>query len=143
MIFEARGQFREAEASFKLGELRRRAAIKPMLSGAENPPSESSLLLAVDFTILGQARMKARQGRFAEAEVDARRALLSQLKNQGKYSPVDAALHRGAGRHPGRAGPLRRRRATGPRVAGDHPAPLASPRILNRTRSSCRSSAAS
>ena len=30
--------------------------------------------------------MKARQGRLAEAEVDARRALLSQLKNQGKYN---------------------------------------------------------
>ena len=88
MIFEARGQFREAEASFKLGEQRRRAAIKPMLSGAENPPSESSLLLAVDLTTLGLARTKSRQGRFAEAEVDVRRALLSQLKNQGKYSPV-------------------------------------------------------
>ena len=32
--------------------------------------------------------MKARQGRLAEAEVDARRALLSQLKNQGKYNPA-------------------------------------------------------
>ncbi|WP_342804248.1 CHAT domain-containing protein [Bradyrhizobium sp. CSA112] len=87
MLFEARGQFREAEASFKLGELRRRAGIKGLL-GSEHPPSESSLVLAVDFTVLSQARVKARQGRFAEAEVDARRALLSQLKNQGKYSPV-------------------------------------------------------
>ena len=32
--------------------------------------------------------MKARQGRLAEAEVDARRALLSRLKDQGKYNPV-------------------------------------------------------
>ena len=31
--------------------------------------------------------MKLRQGRFAEAEVDARRALLSRLKDQGKYNP--------------------------------------------------------
>ena len=30
-LFETRGQFREAEASFKLGELRRRAAIKGLL----------------------------------------------------------------------------------------------------------------
>ena len=87
MLFEARGQFREAEASFKLGELRKRAAIKGLL-GSEYPPSESSLVLAVDFTVLSQARTKSRQGRFAEAEVDARRALLSQLKNQGKYSAV-------------------------------------------------------
>jgi CHAT domain-containing protein len=87
MLAEARGQFRDAEAAYKIGELRKRAAIKPMLT-AENPPSESSMLLAVDFTVLSQARMKARQGRFGEAEVDARRALLSQLKNQGKYNAV-------------------------------------------------------
>ncbi len=31
--------------------------------------------------------MKARQGRLAEAEVDARRALLSRLKDNGKYHP--------------------------------------------------------
>jgi len=85
MIFEARGQFRDAEASYRLGESRKRAAIKPML-GVEHPPSETSLVVAVDFTVLSQARTKARQGRFAEAEVDARRALLSQLKNQGKYA---------------------------------------------------------
>src|SRR5215211_6223105 len=87
MIFEARGQYRDAETSQKVAELRRRAAIKPLL-GSESPPSESSMLLAVDFHILSQARVKTRQGRFAEAEVDARRALLSQLKNQGKYNPV-------------------------------------------------------
>jgi CHAT domain-containing protein len=86
MIFEARGQFREAEASYRLGEQRKRAGIKGLL-GSENPPSESSLLAAVDFAILSQARMKARQGRLAEAEVDARRALLSRLKDEGKYNP--------------------------------------------------------
>ena len=32
--------------------------------------------------------MKSQQGRFAEAEVDARRALLSRLKDQGKYNPA-------------------------------------------------------
>ena len=87
IIFEARGQFREAEASYKLAEQRKRAAIKPIL-GSENPPSESVMLAAVDATILSEARMKARQGRFAEAEVDARRALLARLKDQGKYNPT-------------------------------------------------------
>jgi CHAT domain-containing protein len=87
MLFEARGQFRDAEASYKLGEQRKRAAIKGML-GSENPPSESSLLQQVDFTVLSQARMKLRQGRLAEAEVDARRALLARLKDQGKYNPT-------------------------------------------------------
>lgn len=87
MLFEARGQFRDAEASYKLGEQRKRASIKAML-GSENPPSESSLLQGIDFTVLSQARMKARQGRLAEAEVDARRALLSRLKDQGKYNPT-------------------------------------------------------
>lgn len=85
MLFEARGQFREAEASYRIAEQRKRASMKSLLNG-ENPPSESSLLTAVDFTILSQSRMKARQGRFAEAEADARRALLSRLKDQGKFN---------------------------------------------------------
>ena len=32
--------------------------------------------------------MKAKQGRLAEAEVDARGVLLSRLKEQGKYNPM-------------------------------------------------------
>ncbi|PPQ44284.1 CHAT domain-containing protein [Rhodopseudomonas palustris] len=86
LLFEARGQIREAEIAYGLGEQRRRAAIKPLL-GTENPPSESQLLQAVDVTIISQARTKARQGRLAEAEADARRALLSRLKDTGKYNP--------------------------------------------------------
>ncbi|MDB5875933.1 MAG: Tetratricopeptide 2 repeat protein, partial [Ramlibacter sp.] len=87
MIFEARGQFREAEASYKLGEQRKRASVKPILA-SENPPAETIMLQAIDASILSQARMKARQGRLAEAEVDARRALLARLKDQGKYNPT-------------------------------------------------------
>jgi CHAT domain-containing protein len=85
MVFEARGQFREAEASFKLGEQRKRAAVKGLME-SDYPPAETLVLQAIDGTILSQARMKLRQGRFAEAEVDARRALLSRLKDQGKYN---------------------------------------------------------
>ena len=48
-----------------------------------------------------------------------RRALLSRLKNQGKYNPAHAALHDGTGRHPGRAGPLRRSREAWRGVARD------------------------
>jgi CHAT domain-containing protein len=86
LIFEARGQFREAEASYRLGEQRKRAGMKGVLD-SDNPPAETIVLQAIDYTVLSQARMKSRQGRFAEAEVDARRALLSRLKDQGKYNP--------------------------------------------------------
>ena len=42
MIFEARGQFRDAEASYKLGEQRKRAAIKSMLAAPKiRPPSSA------------------------------------------------------------------------------------------------------
>ena len=84
MIAEARGQFADAEAAYRLAEQRRRAAMKVLLA-ADNAPSESYLLQGIDATVLNQARMKARQGRLAEAEVDARRALLSRLKDNGKY----------------------------------------------------------
>jgi len=87
MIFEARGQFGEAEASYRVTEQRKRTAIKALLE-SPNPPSQSTVLQAIDGAILSQARMKGRQGRLAEAEVDARRALLSRLKDTGKYNPV-------------------------------------------------------
>ncbi|WFU38462.1 CHAT domain-containing protein [Bradyrhizobium sp. CB82] len=87
MIFEARGQFSEAEAAYRVAEQRKRAAMKGVLA-TDNPPAETLLLQAIDNAVLSQARMKARQGRLAEAEVDARRALLSRLKDTGKYNPV-------------------------------------------------------
>ncbi len=87
LIFEARGQFIEAEAAYRLAEQRKRAGMKGVLD-TDNPPAETLLLQQIDGTVLSQARMKARQGRLVEAEVDARRALLSRLKDTGKYNPV-------------------------------------------------------
>ncbi|SFH74020.1 CHAT domain-containing protein [Bradyrhizobium sp. Gha] len=87
MIFEARGQFSEAEVSYRLAEQRKRAGMKGIMD-SDNPPAETVVLQSIDFMVLNQARMKARQGRLAEAEVDARRALLSRLKDTGKYNPV-------------------------------------------------------
>jgi CHAT domain-containing protein len=84
IVQEARGELRDAEASYRSAEARRRANIKELLA-SDNPPTESSLLLAIDQITLSVARVEARQGRLAEAEVDARRALLSRLKDQGKY----------------------------------------------------------
>lgn len=84
-IFEARGQYAEAEKSYRLAEKRRRASIKGALS-RPNPPPESQLLQSADLMIVGQSRMKAKQGRLAEAEADARRALLARLSDQGKYN---------------------------------------------------------
>jgi CHAT domain-containing protein len=48
---------------------------------------ETQLLHWADALAVYQARMKARQGRLAEAEADARRTLLARLEDQGKYSP--------------------------------------------------------
>ena len=87
VIFEARGQFAEAEAAYRNAELRKRASTKAILA-SDNAPAETILLQAIDGTVLSQARMKAKQGRLAEAEVDARRALLSRLKDTGKYNSV-------------------------------------------------------
>ena len=87
IVFAATGQYSEAEKSFTLAEQRMRAAFKGILSG-KNPPPEVQLRGTVDNLVLGEARMKAKQGRLAEAEADLRRALLSRLKDLGKYSSV-------------------------------------------------------
>lgn len=86
-IFEARGQYKDAENSYRLAEQRRIASIKGILA-APDPPPESQMRQAADRMVTGQARMKAKQGRLAEAEADARRALLSRLKDDGKYNPT-------------------------------------------------------
>ena len=87
IIFEARGQFRDAEAAYTLAEQRIRASVKGVTS-QKNAPPEAQILQAADNLVLNQARMKARQGRLAEAEADARRALLARLQDQGKYHPL-------------------------------------------------------
>ncbi len=87
IIFEARGQFRDAEISYRIAEQRQRVGIKGILS-SPNPPPEAQLRLNIDTIILSLARTKARQGRLAEAEADARRALLGRLQSGGKYNPA-------------------------------------------------------
>lgn len=87
MIFEARGQFREAETAYRIAEQRRRASVNGIMS-SPNPPPESQIWRAADLLVLAQARMKARQGRLGEAEAEARRALLARLKEDGKYNPL-------------------------------------------------------
>ncbi len=90
MVLEARGQFRDAEASYRLAEQRVRAIDLDKMMTMKNPPPRGQILLNADMLALSQARMKARQGRLAEAEADARRALLSRLKATGKYTPASA-----------------------------------------------------
>lgn len=86
-LFESRGQFQEAEQAFKRAETLRREALglsHTLAKGIKTPPGQ--LEGAIDETIALQGRMKARQGKFAEGEADVRRALLSRLKSNGKYS---------------------------------------------------------
>jgi len=89
VVFEARGQFREAEASYHIMEQRKRAGMQAVLA-LENAPTRSTILQSIDAAVAGQARMKARLGRLAEAEVDSRRALLSRLQDTGKYNSTTA-----------------------------------------------------
>ncbi len=86
MLAEARGQFRDAEAAYETRRTAQACGDQADYWKRTIRLPKSSMVLAVDFAVVSQARVKARQGRFGEAEVDARRALLSQLKNQGKYN---------------------------------------------------------
>jgi CHAT domain-containing protein len=85
VIFEARGQFREAEAAYKKSYDWKLASIPDMKF--PHAPSELQLRQFADNEFLSAGRMKARQGRLAEAEVDVRSLLQTQLKQQGKYNP--------------------------------------------------------
>ena len=82
LLFEARGQYREAEAAFRRAEAFRRASLKDLPKFAFPPPPEQ-LIQSADAMLLSVARNELRQGRQSEAEADARRALLGILKAQG------------------------------------------------------------
>jgi len=85
-LYEARGQFREAEALYKRVENLQRETVRLLNTYEGLPPPLDQLVRAVDYAIAAQGRMKARQGRIAEGEADVRCALLSRLKVTGKYN---------------------------------------------------------
>ena len=87
MIFEARGQYAEAEAAYRRAEAFRRASLND-LSRWQFPVPRELLLLNADGHRLAIARNEAKQGRLSAAEADARRALLEILEQQGKFNPV-------------------------------------------------------
>lgn len=87
ILLEARGQSKEAETEFAKSEAFARASIADILK-MKYAPSLAQLTLGADSLVLAQARTKTAQGRLAEGEADARRALLSQLRSQGKYAPA-------------------------------------------------------
>ena len=86
IIFEARGQFREAEAAYAKAREWKLAWIPDAKTLVHTSP-ESQIRGAADGDLLSVGRMKAKQGRLAEAEVDTRSALQSRLKALGKYNP--------------------------------------------------------
>src|SRR5262249_21535161 len=84
-LYGARGQLREAEASFRRGEaLSREWLVRSV--GLRWASPEYQLQLNVDNAVAELGTLKARQGRLAEGEADVRRALLSRLKASGKYN---------------------------------------------------------
>ena len=105
-IAEARGRYAEAEEAYRRVQPLMRDAQK---RSAEWPSAPTRLTWesGIDIFLATEGRMKARQGRLFEAEADVRRALLSRLKDTGKYTPVSAILIRSLasvlsnqGRHP-------------------------------------------
>jgi CHAT domain-containing protein len=85
LVLESQGRYADAEAAYRRCEAFRRASLKA-LPRYEHPPPAEQLEQAADMTLLAVARMESKQGRIAEAEADARRALLEILDQQGKYS---------------------------------------------------------
>lgn len=84
---EGLGRYAEAEVAFAKSELNRRASMEKSVTW-KDAPSPASFQRVIDVTAVRLGQVKALQGRVAEAEVDVRRALLSQLSLAGKFHPV-------------------------------------------------------
>ncbi len=87
LIFEARGQYKQAEAAYIRAEAFRRASLKD-LPRYEFAPPAGQIIISAEQLLMSTAHVKAKQGRLSEAEADARKALLSVLKTIGKYHPA-------------------------------------------------------
>jgi CHAT domain-containing protein len=85
VLAEAKGQFGEAEAAFRRAEIAKRETLRASAKWPVAPP-RSQLEYNIDSMIAAQGRVKARQGRLAEAEADVRQALLNRLTAAGKYT---------------------------------------------------------
>jgi tetratricopeptide (TPR) repeat protein len=81
------GRYAESEAAYAKSEVARRDSMEKSVHWPDTPP-RASFLRAIDGTVVRLGRVKALQGRVAEAEADVRRALLSQLGRGGRYHPV-------------------------------------------------------
>ena len=88
LIFEARGQYADAEAAYRRAEAFERAVVKDLARYDPPVPPREQVLQIADGYLLSVARNEARQSKLSAAEADARRALLGILKAQGKYSPT-------------------------------------------------------
>ncbi|HEX4409068.1 MAG TPA: CHAT domain-containing protein [Xanthobacteraceae bacterium] len=83
-IFEAKGRFEDAAAAYERAEDRFRDALAH-LSTVPNAAIRSSVEQVIYWMPARAARVKAREGKLVEAEIDVRRALLGWLKLSGKY----------------------------------------------------------
>jgi CHAT domain-containing protein/predicted negative regulator of RcsB-dependent stress response len=84
-LFEARGKYSAAEAAYRKSHgLWVDAMAKSATWSA--PPPRSQMELSVNLAIAFEGRTKTAQGRMAEGEADARRALLGHLRSVGKYN---------------------------------------------------------
>src|ERR1700692_3673347 len=74
-IFEARGQFRDGEAAYKRAADFKHASVADLAKWDDHVP-EDQQRHAADYDLFNAARMKAKQSRLAEAEVEVRQVLL-------------------------------------------------------------------
>ncbi|MFO0987826.1 MAG: CHAT domain-containing tetratricopeptide repeat protein [Alphaproteobacteria bacterium] len=92
---EARGQLREAEEAYVKAEANAADALTRLSRWTFiEPPPPSQILGSINTVVSRLARVRGLQGRAAEAEADMRRALLSELKLNGKYHAATASYLR-------------------------------------------------
>lgn len=84
-VSEARGKFKDAELAYiRAAELYDEAARKQAQSSSNRSQNDGNIT-ARDSSRFSAGMSKARQGRFKEAEIDVRQALIDELQYFGKY----------------------------------------------------------
>ncbi|HEY5609279.1 MAG TPA: tetratricopeptide repeat protein, partial [Alphaproteobacteria bacterium] len=93
VVHEVRGEYPKAEAALR-ERLTEFDAAEQRVPQMPTPPVPGTIEQGRDYTLRDLALLLSRQGRLVEAEIEIRKALLSQLKRRGRYATETADMLR-------------------------------------------------
>ncbi|MGE5540245.1 MAG: CHAT domain-containing protein [Gemmatimonas sp.] len=91
-LFEARGLYRRAEQAYVKASQLYQEVLDNLRGWPGNRPSPDPFVQARDLALANAGVNQARQGRFTEAEISVRRALMNEIQSFGRYGAATTPI---------------------------------------------------